>query len=89
MAMATDEELIALAERNSSFSKTSLGVQIGWDSTSLDLLKTCPYKYYLTMICGWRSKSLSVDLYFGLLVHSTLELYDHRRADGKSYHDKI
>lgn len=89
MAMVTDEELIALAERNSSFSKTSLGVQIGWDSTSLTLLKECPYKYYLTMIRGLRQKSLRTDLYFGLLVHKALELYDHRRAEDMSYEEAV
>lgn len=89
MPMISDEELVALAERNSSFSKTSLGVQIGWDATCLELLKTCPYKYYLTMICGWRSKKQSVDLYFGLLMHSSLELYHHKRAEGMGYDDAV
>jgi len=89
MPMISDEELAALAERNSSFSKTSLGVQIGWDATSLDLLKTCPYKYYLTMVRGYRTKKGNVDLFFGLIVHSSLELYHHKRAEGWAYKEAV
>lgn len=89
MEMISDEELVALAERNSSFSKTSLGVQIGWDATSLELVKTCPYKYYLSMIQGYRAKKGNVDLFFGLIVHSSLELYHHKRAEGLTYEEAV
>ncbi len=89
MPMISDEELAALAERNSSFSKTSLGVQIGWDATSLELLKTCPYKYYLTMVRGYRAKKGNVDLFFGLIIHSSFELYHHKRAEGLGYVEAV
>ena len=89
MPMISDEKLVALAERNSSFSKTSLGVQIGWDATSLELLKTCPYKYYLSMIRGYRAKKGNVDLFFGLIIHSSLELYHHKRAEGLNYKEAV
>lgn len=57
-------------------------VQYAWDSTSLGYLKECPRKYFLTMIEGWRSKSDSVHLTFGLFFHRGLELFDKFKAQG-------
>tara|TARA_R110002153_G_scaffold274298_2_gene448209 strand:- start:29028 stop:30062 length:1035 start_codon:yes stop_codon:yes gene_type:complete len=56
-----------------------------WDSTSLGLLKECPYKYYLTMIHGWVPRTRSHHLIFGIHVHEALEAYDFARAMGDSY----
>lgn len=54
--------------------------QFAWDSTSLGWLKECPRKYYYHMIEGWRSKSESVHLKFGIWYHNALELYDKLRV---------
>lgn len=64
-------------ESNSSFSST---LQIGWDSTSLSALKTCPRLYFYSIICGYAPRQANVHLTFGLLFHSALEHYDHQRA---------
>lgn len=64
---------------NSAFHGT---LQWAWDSTSLTLLKTCPRKYYYTMIEGWKSKAEAIPLTFGIAYHKALELYDEARAEG-------
>lgn len=51
------------------------GVQVVWDSTSLTLWQTCPYKYYLTRYEGWAHKQKSVHLLFGGIYASALERY--------------
>lgn len=50
--------------------------QYAWDNTSLELLMTCPRKYQLTIIEGWRSKTPSATLDFGKLYHAALEIVD-------------
>lgn len=60
-------------------------LQYAWDSTSLGYLKTCPRKYYLTMIEGWRKKDESVHLTFGSHFHTALEHFDKFRATGMDY----
>ena len=57
-------------------------IQYAWDSTSLGWLKECPQKYYYSMIEGWRTKSDSVHLDFGIWYHRGLEIYDRLRAEG-------
>ena len=78
--MAESQPLI-----NSSFSKQNPQLQIAWDSTSLGLLKTCPRKYFLTMIENWHQKNQSLHLDFGIFYHKALEEYDKARAAGLSY----
>lgn len=56
------------------------GRQRFWDSTSIGWLLTCPRKYQLTMLLGYRTKAESVHLRFGSLYHSSLESYDKLRA---------
>lgn len=64
-------------------------LQFAWDSTSLGLLKECPRKYQLTILEGWRAKSESVHLKFGILFHKALELYDKFRAQGLDYEEAV
>jgi hypothetical protein len=68
--------------QNSSFSTTIPKFQLAWDSTSLGSFKTCPRKYYYEIIEGWTPRAANIHLAFGLLYHSSLELYDHKRAQG-------
>lgn len=72
---------------NSSFSTTVPGLQLAWDSTSLGVLKECPRKYYYSIIRGLTPRLRSVDLDFGIHIHSGRERYYHARAKGES-HDK-
>ncbi len=60
------------------------GRQFVWDSTSLGWFKSCPRKYYYSMIEGWqlRGTSQSVNIVFGLHYHRALETYDKRLAYG-------
>lgn len=75
----------SLASTNSSFSQSIPNLQLGWDSTSLSALKTCPRLYYLTIICGLQPRGANVHLTFGLLYHSALEHYDHERTRGTDH----
>lgn len=76
------EKLLALTSSNKSFSKEIPGLQIAWDSTSLGLLKTCPRKYYLSMIEGWEPKGKAIALDFGIWYHKGLENYHKLKAQG-------
>lgn len=62
-------------------------IQYAWDSTSLGWLKECPRKYFYHMIEGWRSKSESVHLKYGIWYHNALELYDKLRAGAYDGHE--
>lgn len=70
-----------------AFSNTIPGLQVAWDSTSLGELKTCPRKYYYSIIEGWSSQN--DHLTFGIHYHKALELYDHARANGNSHEDAL
>lgn len=58
------------------------GVQYAWDSTSLGLLKTCPRKYFLSMVLNWQPKRRSYHLSFGIYFHSAIEHYEKLMALG-------
>lgn len=62
-------------------------IQFAWDSTSLGLFKTCPRKYYLTMIEDWRSRSESIHLTYGIAYHSALETYDREKFSGVGHEE--
>ena len=83
--MPDEAKILALTEANSSFSKQVPGLQLAVDSTSLGEFKTCPQKYYYTIIEGWRPRDESVDLTFGLLYHAVGERYEHAQASGRSH----
>ena len=67
---------------NSSFSQALPGLQIAWDSTSLGELKTCPRKYYYSIVLGYQSREENVHLRFGILYHGALERYDRLMFEG-------
>jgi hypothetical protein len=64
-------------------------LQYVWDSTSLGLLKTCPRKYYYTLIEGWVKKEKSVHLDFGGFYASALENYHKKIFAGLSHEDAL
>jgi hypothetical protein len=70
---------------NSALSSLIPNLQIAWDSTSLGLLKECPYKYRLAILEGWQPRRISVHLTFGLHYHAALERYDHARFAGEGH----
>lgn len=78
-----------MSQVNTSFSKIVPELQLAWDSTSLGLLKECPYKYYLSIVKGYMGSSDNVHLRFGIWYHSALEHYDHLRADGKTHDEAL
>ena len=51
------------------------GVQFAWDSTSLALYKTCPYKYKLKMIDQWDLKITPPPLAFGIYIHRIFQTW--------------
>ena len=59
--------------------------QFAWDSTSLGELKTCPQKYFLSVVQGWVPRLRSVHLTFGLVYHSAGEHYEHAKARGLAH----
>lgn len=60
-------------------------VQWAWDSTSLGYLKECDYKYWLSIIEGWRAKTEALNFRFGRIYHSALEHYDKHRFAGLTH----
>ncbi len=79
------KSLLELTAQNSSFSKATPGLQLAWDSVSLGELKTCPYKYFLTIIMSWQAKRSAPPLEFGILYHKGMEIYEHRVAGGTEH----
>ena len=57
-------------------------IQYAWDSTSIGAFKKCPRYYFYTIVEGWRSRSESCHLTFGIHYHKALERYDLFLAQG-------
>lgn len=74
---------------NQSMSKATLGLQLAWDSTSLGAFKTCPRKYQLSILQGWRHRHEATPLTFGIHIHSALETYDKLRATGHAHESAV
>lgn len=47
--------------------------------------KTCPRKYYFSIVLGWATRKESVHLTFGRLYHAALERYDHEKFAGADH----
>jgi len=60
---------------NTSFSQLLPTLQIYVDASSLTEFKTCPRKYYYSIVLGRQPTEESVHLTFGTLLHSAVELY--------------
>ena len=68
-----------------AFSTVHPFIQIALDATSLDLFKTCPRKYFYSMILQREPVEQSHHLSFGIALHSALELYHKTKAKGQSH----
>lgn len=77
------------SDSNRSFSCLSPGLQIAIDSTSLGEFKTCPRKYQLAIIEGWRARDESPHLTFGIWLHQAREHYEHAKAAGACHDDAL
>lgn len=55
---------------NSSFKD---GIQFAWDATSISLFKTCPRKYYYTVILGYVLRVTPPPLAFGIHLHTLFQ----------------
>lgn len=78
-----------LHQQNSAFSPDIPGLQLVWDNTSMSLFKTCPRKYQLTMLDGWKSKRPALPLTFGILYHAALEHYDIAKSSGATHEEAV
>lgn len=76
-------------KHNSAFSVIAPFHQLAWDSTSLGELKTCPRKYYYTIVMGWSPRIVSVHLIFGVLLHGASERYNHAKFAGSSHDEAL
>lgn len=85
----SNQMLLAWTQSNTCFSREVPGFQFAWDSTSLGLLKTCPYKYFLKQIRQLESKYKRAPLTFGTYIHSGLEQYDKELSKGKSIQEAL
>lgn len=74
---------------NSSFSRLTPGMQLAIDSTSLGEFKTCPRKYYYSIIRGLQHRAESPHLRFGILLHQARENYDHAKSEGLQHDDAL
>jgi len=59
-------------EENTAFTNA---VQFAWDSTSINLWKTCPRKYLYTIIKGYVPRTVPPPLAFGIHFHTLLQTW--------------
>lgn len=71
---------------NTSFKN---GVQFAWDSTSIGLWKTCPRKYYYSIVLGYEPRVMAPPLSFGIALHSSMEHWHKLIASGVDKHSAL
>jgi hypothetical protein len=64
-------------------------LQFAWDATSEGLLMECAYKYYLSIIQGWRKKDESVHLRFGGIFADAMVVYHKAKAAGADHEEAL
>jgi len=74
---------------NNPFSVQLPALQLAWDSVSSGLFKECARKYELAIVQGWQSRERSIDLDFGIALHSARETYYRSRARGTSHDEGV
>ena len=84
MSLTLDYAL-SCAEPNSSLGTKNFPLlQYAWDSTSLGAYKTCPFKYFLSIVLGYSGKRKDA-LEFGIAFHSAMQHYHYARAEGEDH----
>ena len=71
---------------NTSFKN---GIQFAWDNTSIGLYKTCPRKYYYSIVCGYEPRTMTPALSFGIAIHSIFENWHKQVASGTDKHTAL
>lgn len=71
---------------NTSFKN---GIQFAWDNTSIGLYKTCPKKYYYSIVCGYEPRTMAPALSFGIAIHSIFENWHKQIASGLDKHTAL
>lgn len=89
MNMPAPQSAFVIIPGNSSFSSINPALQLGIDSTSLGEFKTCPRKYYYSIVLGWQPNAESVHLLFGIWMHQAREGYDKAKQAGASHEDAL
>ena len=74
---------------NTAFSGLVPGMQLAIDSTSLGEFKTCPRKYYYSILRGLQPRGGSVHLTFGIWMHSARELYEKAKLTGAPHDEAL
>jgi len=74
---------------NQSFSFQRPRLQTALDSTSLGEFKTCPRKYYYSILCGYTLAGVQIDLEFGSAGHRLQEIYHRGRAEGLAHDEAL
>lgn len=91
-SIGDDETLEALEPDSSEAESPFLPgtyIQWAWDSTSLGYLKTCPRLYQYLIIEGWQNGDENVHLRFGQEFHTSVQQYEHSRANGIGHNDSV
>lgn len=73
-----DKTLVKL-QVNTSFSQMLPMLQLYMDASSMEVFKTCPRKYFYSIVLGRQPSEESVHLTFGTLLHSAVEMYHKTR----------
>ena len=71
---------------NTSFKNN---IQFAWDNTSIGLYKTCPRKYYYSIVCGYEPRTMAPALSFGIAIHSIFENWHKQIASGTDKHTAL
>lgn len=58
---------------NTSFKN---GIQFAYDSTSIGLWKSCPRKYYYSIVLGYEPRIMAPPLAFGIAFHTVMETWE-------------
>jgi len=64
-------------------------MQLAIDSTSLGEFKTCPTKYFYSIVLGLAPRETSPHLTFGLFIHAGREHYEHSRSAGFAHEESL
>lgn len=71
---------------NTSFKNN---IQFAWDSTSIGLFKTCPKKYYYSIVCGYEPRIMAPPLAFGIAFHAVQEAWHRMVLSGVDKHTAL
>lgn len=71
-AIPLNREHNAERSENTSFKNR---IMFAWDSTSIGLFKTCPRKFYYSVVMGYEPATMAPPLAFGIALHSVMDTW--------------